>query len=352
MTRHDCSANPVSASERSRPSSRARREPRLAGRLAPRRRGERFSSRCRWPGPQAGRVDADRHPRLSIGRVRPAGRGVPDCRGSDGRFPRDQRSPRPPTAASALTEGVELAGRDRDARQPAGRAHGSIRDGPGRACCSAASTSWWPSTASCCGRTCGRAVDPGSTSSPRCRRPAGRGGTLLYVPAGRGHRAAAARPLGPRAGRRRSGPHAWWCWKRAPRPRCWPRPPAATPPPPACTAARSNCSSGPAPRLRYVNLQNWGTGVWHFAHQKGPGRPRRRAAMDHRRPGQPPGQGQPARGPGRPGRRRPGQRRDVHRRQAAPLLPHAPAPPGRPAATATCSTRGPCRTTRGSSGGA
>ncbi len=25
---------------------------------------------------------------------------------------------------------------------------------------------------------------------------------------------------------------------------------------------------GPRARLRYVNLQNWGTGVWHFAHQK------------------------------------------------------------------------------------
>jgi len=25
---------------------------------------------------------------------------------------------------------------------------------------------------------------------------------------------------------------------------------------------------GPHARLRYVNLQNWGTGVWHFAHQK------------------------------------------------------------------------------------
>jgi Fe-S cluster assembly protein SufD len=25
---------------------------------------------------------------------------------------------------------------------------------------------------------------------------------------------------------------------------------------------------GPAARLRYVNLQNWGDGVWHFAHQK------------------------------------------------------------------------------------
>ncbi len=26
---------------------------------------------------------------------------------------------------------------------------------------------------------------------------------------------------------------------------------------------------GPGARLRYVNLQNWGHGVWHFAHQKG-----------------------------------------------------------------------------------
>ncbi len=25
---------------------------------------------------------------------------------------------------------------------------------------------------------------------------------------------------------------------------------------------------GPGAKLRYVNLQNWGTGVWHFAHQK------------------------------------------------------------------------------------
>ena len=25
---------------------------------------------------------------------------------------------------------------------------------------------------------------------------------------------------------------------------------------------------GPRARLRYVNLQNWGTGVWHFAHQR------------------------------------------------------------------------------------
>jgi len=33
-----------------------------------------------------------------------------------------------------------------------------------------------------------------------------------------------------------------------------------------CGAIEIFC--GPRSRLRYVNLQNWGTGVWHFAHQK------------------------------------------------------------------------------------
>jgi Fe-S cluster assembly protein SufD len=39
------------------------------------------------------------------------------------------------------------------------------------------------------------------------------------------------------------------------------------------TAAGLHCGAielhvGPRARLRYVNLQNWGTGVWHFAHQQ------------------------------------------------------------------------------------
>ena len=39
------------------------------------------------------------------------------------------------------------------------------------------------------------------------------------------------------------------------------------------TAAGLHCGAveivvGPHARLRYVNLQNWGTGVWHFAHQQ------------------------------------------------------------------------------------
>ena len=38
--------------------------------------------------------------------------------------------------------------------------------------------------------------------------------------------------------------------------------------PPACTAGPIELLVGPDARLRYVNLQNWGVGVWHFAHQK------------------------------------------------------------------------------------
>ena len=40
---------------------------------------------------------------------------------------------------------------------------------------------------------------------------------------------------------------------------------------------------GPARKLRYVNLQNWGHGVWHFAHQKGLVDRDAQSAMDHRR---------------------------------------------------------------------
>ena len=97
--------------------------------------------------------------------------------------------------------------------------------------------------------------------------------------------------------------------------------------PPACTAGPSKSTSGPRAKLRYVNLQDWGAGVWHFAHQRALVRQRRRPAMDHRRAGQPSGQSEPARGPGRARRQRTSQRRHVHRRQAAPFLSHAATSP-------------------------
>ena len=82
---------------------------------------------------------------------------------------------------------------------------------------------------------------------------------------------------------------------------------------------------GPGARLRYVNLQNWGPGVWHFAHQKALvdrdarlqwtiGALGSRLAKVN--------QHVALVGKGR----RPGQWRDVHRGHAASFLPHAAAP--------------------------
>ena len=93
-----------------------------------------------------------------------------------------------------------------------------------------------------------------------------------------------------------------------------------------------------------MNLQNWGSGVWHFAHQKALvdrdarlqwtiGALGSRLAKVN--------QHVALVGAGADG---PGQRRDVHRRQAAPFVPHAAAPPGRRTAAATCSIRARCRT--------
>ena len=109
---------------------------------------------------------------------------------------------------------------------------------------------------------------------------------------------------------------------------------------------------GPRARLRYVNLQNWGAGVWHFAHQRALvgqdaslqwtiGALGSRLAKVNQHVALV-----------GPGANVAGQRRDVHRRQAAPLLPHPATPPGARTAPATCSTRAPCRTNRGWCGGA
>ena len=80
--------------------------------------------------------------------------------------------------------------------------------------------------------------------------------------------------------------------------------------------------------LRFVNLQNWGHGTWHFAHQKAILDRDASLAVDHRRDGQPVVESQSTRRIGRRGRQLPGERRDVHRRQAAHRLQHAAAPHG------------------------
>ena len=81
-------------------------------------------------------------------------------------------------------------------------------------------------------------------------------------------------------------------------------------------------------RLRYVNLQNWGHEVWHFAHQKAHvGREGRLqwtiGALGSRLAKV--NQHVALTGAGRRGA---GQRRDVHRGPAAPFVQHASAPPG------------------------
>ncbi len=104
---------------------------------------------------------------------------------------------------------------------------------------------------------------------------------------------------------------------------------------------------GPRARLRYVNLQNWGTGVWHFAHQK--------ALVDSNADIQwtigalgsrlaKVNQHVALVGPGG---ECPGQRGDVHRGQAASIVSYASAASRRCNAPAICFTKAHCKTSRG-----
>ena len=107
---------------------------------------------------------------------------------------------------------------------------------------------------------------------------------------------------------------------------------------------------GRGARLRFVNIQNWDAATWHFSRERALVGPRRRAAVDRRRPRLAARQGQPGGRPGRARGRGPGQRRHVHHRPAAPGLLHPAGPQSPPTPPATCSTRGASRTSRGSSG--
>ena len=173
-----------------------------------------------------------------------------------------------------------------------------------------------------------RAVDPRNDKFAALHAACWSGGTLLYVPTRR------ARSTSRCTRSRRCPPAAsisatrWSFWTTAPRRRCCAETASA-----AADAGGLHCGAielivGPGARLRYVNLQNWGHGVWHFAHQK--------ALVDRDAALQwtigalgsrlaKVNQHVALVGAGRRG---PGQRRDVHRRQAAPLVPHAAAPPG------------------------
>ncbi len=104
-------------------------------------------------------------------------------------------------------------------------------------------------------------------------------------------------------------------------------------------------------RLRYVNLQNWSTAVWHFAHQRGLVERDARAAMDHRR-----ARSRLAKVNQHVALVGPGARTQVNgvmftegRQHLSyhTLQHHQP-----PTARATCFTRRPCRTNHARSGGA
>ena len=96
------------------------------------------------------------------------------------------------------------------------------------------------------------------------------GGTLLYVPKGCQGRGPAVQPgrAGPRgAGRHRS--YARSCSKRGPRRRWSARHRSATGPTrPRCTSGPSSSSSAGGRRLRFVNIQNWDGGTWHFSRER------------------------------------------------------------------------------------
>ena len=172
------------------------------------------------------------------------------------------------------------------------------------------------------------------------------GGTLLYVPKGVKVEAPLFSLVGlarPRAGSTwttrssssRRGPRRPWSARRPARGRGDDAGPARR----RRRAVRR--ARGQAPVRQHPEL-----GRRHLALQPraGPGRARRRPAVDRRRPRVAAGQGQPGGRPDGPGGPGPGQRRHVHDRPPAPGLLHPPGPPGPSHHAATCCTRGASRT--------
>ncbi len=189
---------------------------------------QRFAS-CRLPGAQRRRVDADRHPRCSSS--------------TSSRLP-IERAGRREAAVRALLAARRRARPARTATLDSRRvdAHARATSGPTRACCSAASTSWSHEHGDLIrNRICSRAPSIRSYDKFAALHAAcWSGGHAALRAARRGHRRAAALPLGHDRRRRRSGPHAG-------RPRRRRRSDAAVRDgqprrrrPAACTAARSS----------------------------------------------------------------------------------------------------------------
>ena len=264
---------------------------------------------------------ADRHPRPQARELRPArGRASP--------------RPRPRGRARAVVGGAErpLRGRDRAHRRRRPRAGRTTR-----ACRRESSSSTW--------RRPRRSIRnfSNATSSPQAVEPGdGRllgaarglldGRDAALCAEGREGRRAALQPgraVGDGHGRHES--HAGRPGRGGrgdPRPGDAGRGREATPR--RSTAGPSNCSSAEGAKLRFVNIQNWDARHLALQPRAGPGRPRRRAAVDRRRPGRAAGEGQPGGRADGAGGEGPGQWRDVHRRAAAPRLFHPAGPHGPP----------------------
>ncbi len=250
-----------------------------------------------------------------------------------------------------LTHGVDLAGSTvaLDSRPHCRR--GWIRNGPSEACCSAASTRWL--------REHGDLIRPHLFRGDRSRSPtSSRRCTRLLV--GRNAAVRAAR-RGRSTSRctcsRRSLPggvdlgHTLVILEEGAEATLLAETAGSDNEP--ATALRRDRIARRARRAAAVRqLAELGARRLALRPSKGSGRSRRQLAMDDRRPRQPAGQGQSARGAGRRRRRRAGQRRDVHRRASSISLTTRCSITRRRIARATCSTRAACRITRGSCGAA
>ena len=112
-----------------------------------------------------------------------------------------------------------------------------------------------------------RIVEPGIDKFAALQAACWSGGTVLYVPQGVAidrplHVLSALRPGGTDLGRTlvvlEEGAEATLLAETA----------STDPAAPGLHCGAVEIVVGPRARLRYVNLQNWGSGVWHFAHHK------------------------------------------------------------------------------------
>ena len=111
-------------------------------------------------------------------------------------------------------------------------------------------------------------VDPSYDKFAALQTACWTGGTLLYVPRG----VAVTQPLHMLSALSANGVdlgHTLVVLEEGAEATLLAETASSTPDAPGLHVGAIEILVGPGAKLRYVNLQNWGTGVWHFAHQKG-----------------------------------------------------------------------------------